>query len=499
VDRAQKTAAPEDLYSNDVTDRSSQRDMARRARLEASLTWLRRYDGLWDDASSFRAALDEPPAVDLFVPGGADARECVREMLHARGIETGTFAWAERHLRVHGWTGAGTLPEVVLGFAFPQGVVSSLPPRLLAPQPGDLILDACAAPGGKALNLHSIAGERSRIVASDVPVARLGMLVQILARHGVPSGLVVRHDGTQFPVVGSFDRILLDAPCSGEGTCRVPRLQYEPQGETGLAWASALQKRLLERALRLLSPGGRLAYATCTYAPEENEAVLTDVLASRPEIQVEELPADMPGQPGVIGWQGESFDPRLVRARRLGPHHTGSWGFFVALLGKDRSATPTSRPKRYGEPLPPRDDADARADVDGWLAERFGVSGEKLDGVFATAHGRDVWVLAKPGADGADVDLSRLNVVAPGLRAVRRSGSGRRATTGVLRWLDRHVTRNVLDLSFDTIAGALASGEPIAVGEPGRGQVAIRCGGRIVGGGWLQDRRVRLEIPKAWR
>lgn len=478
---------------------SQTRDRRHDERLLACLAWFERYDGLWDDPRAFRAAIASPPPVDLLVPPGGPAPDRVRAMLERRGLPCEAFPWAPHHLRVSGWSGAGTLPAVVFGFAFPQGVVSSLPPQLLAPRPGETVLDACAAPGGKTVLLAALGARRARIVAGDVTASRAGLLVQILARGGVASAIVVRQDAAAFPVVSSFEKVMLDAPCSGEGTCRLPRLSYRPGDEQGLARAAAIQSRLLARGLDLLAPGGRLVYSTCTFAPEENEAVLSRVLGGRDEIDLEQLPADVPGQPGVPGWNGQLFDPRVTRARRIGPQHTGSWGFFVARLVKDESAAPVRRPSRYGPPEPPAEDAGDRALFTGYLARRFGVDASTLEDHLVLSRGRDLWLLSRPSPGVPDVDIGRLSVIAPGLRALRRTGRGARVTTGALRWLDERIAANVVDIDLDRAAALLDGTNTEAPPGLDDGQVAVRCEGKVVCGGFVHHGRLELEVPKAWR
>jgi 16S rRNA C967 or C1407 C5-methylase (RsmB/RsmF family) len=149
-----------------------------------------------------------------------------------------------------------------------------LPPLILDPQPGERLLDMCAAPGGKATYLAQLTQNRALIVANDVTHHRIGILRSHSDRLGITSIVVTRYQGQSFPMRMQFDRILLDPPCSAEGTYRTgkrPPLTEDPQVSYRL---QRLQQMLLNRALELLRPGGTLVYSTCTYAPEENEEVL---------------------------------------------------------------------------------------------------------------------------------------------------------------------------------------------------------------------------------
>ncbi|MDQ7007195.1 MAG: RsmB/NOP family class I SAM-dependent RNA methyltransferase [Acidobacteriota bacterium] len=476
------------------------RRSGRRARIERSLRWLERYRPIVDDMQGFLAALEEPPPVDLMVPRGAERRREVAARLEARGLATRTFDWAPRHLRLESPLPGGALPEVVFGLAFRQGVVSSLPCRALDPHPGERILDLCAAPGGKTVLLASLAEDRARILAGDPSASRAGLLVQSLSRMGLTSVITVQQDGNGFPAAAPFDAILLDAPCTGEGIFRVGRPRYEPTGEQGVLRARALQRRLISRAADLLAPGGRMVYSTCSYAPEENEGVISDLLARRDDLRIEALPDGIPGSPGLTRWGEIGFHPDLPRARRLYPHQTGSWGFFLCLLRKDPdSGHYTSGSRREDRPrVEPVDDPEAAAELRAAL-EPFGVGREVLDTYHVMPRGKDLWILSRCCPAGSDTDVSRLKIVAPGLRALRRTPRGPRLPNGVLRALDRHLGARVVELEWDQALALLEEREQAAAPDAPVGQVALRAGGQVIGAGYQRGGRLYLELPKAWR
>ncbi|MDQ7087708.1 MAG: RsmB/NOP family class I SAM-dependent RNA methyltransferase [Acidobacteriota bacterium] len=452
----------------------------------------------WTTCRGFLAALEEPPPVDLMVPRGAERRLEVAARLEARGLATRTFDWAPRHLRLESPFPGGALPEVVLGLAFRQGV-SSLPCRALDPHPGERILDLCAAPGGKTVLLASLAEDRARILAGGLPRLLAGFAGSEFALHGLTGDH--RPAGRQ----RLSRRRALDAISSRRlmqlrGYLWPAGCKHEPTGEQGVLRARALQRRLISRAADLLAPGGRMVYSTCSYAPEENEGVISDLLARRDDLRIEALPDGIPGSPGLTRWGEIGFHPDLPRARRLYPHQTGSWGFFLCLLRKDPdSGHYTSGSRREDRPrVEPVDDPEAAAELRAAL-EPFGVGREVLDTYHVMPRGKDLWILSRCCPAGSDTDVSRLKIVAPGLRALRRTPRGPRLPNGVLRALDRHLGARVVELEWDQALALLEEREQAAAPDAPVGQVALRAGGQVIGAGYQRGGRLYLELPKAWR
>lgn len=176
-----------------------------------------------------------------------------------------------------------TLPGYAQGGWWVQDVAAALPAKLLQPRPGERILDLCAAPGGKTLQL---AAAGAQVVALDISAPRMALVQANLARTGLAATLVTA-DALHWQPEAPFDAILLDAPCSATGTIRRhPDLPFVKDGSE-LPSLTALQARLLDRALGWLTPGGRLVFSTCSLLPEEGEAQLTATLSRHPDLAVE--------------------------------------------------------------------------------------------------------------------------------------------------------------------------------------------------------------------
>ena len=208
-------------------------------------------------------------------------------------------------------------PLLSAGVAYAQDEGSQLVARLAASD--GLVLDACAAPGGKSLLLADAGGGRTRVIAADASRRRVRTLAHLVARWRAEEVSVVAADALHPPFRGPFDAVLLDAPCSGLGTlARHPDIRWR-LGPNEVGRHAERQRALLEAAAPLVRAGGRLVYATCSVEPEENEGVLAPFLAAHPEFAPEALP----------DWAEHHRDGAFVR---IEPATTRGDAFFAARL-----------------------------------------------------------------------------------------------------------------------------------------------------------------------
>jgi len=232
------------------------------------------------------------------------------------------------------------------GRVYVQNVSSQLPALVLDPQPGERVLDLCAAPGSKTGQLAALMQNEGEVVAVEKVRPRFFRLRANIAAQGATNVRPVLASGTAFwhREPEAFDRVLLDAPCSTEGRFRAD------DAETTRYWSERKvkemrqkQERLLFAAVQALRPGGTLVYSTCTFAPEENEGVLEKALRTfgdAVELVEVGLPETGPvadaAQEGLVAWGGRSYGPAVVRARRVLPDGLLE-AFFVARLVKHAS------------------------------------------------------------------------------------------------------------------------------------------------------------------
>jgi 16S rRNA C967 or C1407 C5-methylase (RsmB/RsmF family) len=230
-------------------------------------------------------------------------------------------------------TSPGNLLEYVQGHIHPQALTSCLVSIALHPKPDSLVLDMCAAPGGKTAHLAQIMGQAGLIIANELYPSRQIPLAHTLGRLGVLNSVLTGYQAQEFPLKQPLDFVLADAPCTGEGRFRAITGMTGPRGGRGRARLVDVQRKILLRGFDLLQDGGKMVYATCTYHPEENEGPVNFLLENRP---AELLPIDVGFMyvSGLTEWKGRRYDSRLHRAARFYPHHVNSVGFFMAKIGR---------------------------------------------------------------------------------------------------------------------------------------------------------------------
>jgi 16S rRNA (cytosine967-C5)-methyltransferase len=283
--------------------------------------WLDRY-GI-DETIAICRENNRMPQPVVRVNSLRSSRDQAIVALAAEGIAAEKTRWSADGLFLTG-SAAGLRETATFreGMIRVQDETSQIVARLVRPQQGDRVLDLCAGAGGKTLHLAALMENRGEIAAVDLHPDKLGLLAAEAGRLGVT--IATTHAGNAAATTesfrGAFDRVLLDAPCSGLGTLRRnPEIRWRivpPELEKSMS----LQKRLLRKAADCVKPGGLLAYCVCTVTPEENESVVSDLLAARPEFK--RVPP-------------EGIPPELIDADgflRTFPHRHGTDGFFGAVF-----------------------------------------------------------------------------------------------------------------------------------------------------------------------
>jgi len=229
----------------------------------------------------------------------------------------------------------GKHPYHAAGLYYLQEPSALIAAQALDPSPGERVLDLCAAPGGKATHLAAQMKHQGLLVANEIHPKRVWELVENLERWGARNVVITNESPARLAnrFTGFFDKIMVDAPCSGEGMFRKSEAARR-EWSRDLAGSCAIrQNAILESAVQMLRPGGKLAYSTCTFNPLENESVISRVLDQFHQLEVVEIPSLAACSPGRPEWVNESpLRPELGAARRVWPHLTSGEGHFVALL-----------------------------------------------------------------------------------------------------------------------------------------------------------------------
>lgn len=227
-------------------------------------------------------------------------------------------------------------PYYGAGLYYIQEPSAMTPAAVLPVEEGDRVLDLCAAPGGKATELAAKLNHTGVLVANDISNSRAKGLLKNLELFGMPNILVTSETPERlcryFGAPAFFHKILIDAPCSGEGMFRKDNAMIKSWQEHGPEYYAAIQKEIIEQAASMLQDGGQMLYSTCTFSPLENEAVIQHLLDSHPEFHVVPIPMAegfAKGMPEAVNGSGE-----LSNCVRLFPHRIEGEGHFLALLQK---------------------------------------------------------------------------------------------------------------------------------------------------------------------
>ena len=228
----------------------------------------------------------------------------------------------------------GNLLEYHLGKIYVQEAASMIPPLVLKPRPGDVILDMAASPGSKTTQMAAMMKNKGLLIANDYKGLRLQSLGINIQRSVVTNCVITLMRGQGIKDL-EFDKILLDAPCSGTGTIRKSLKTIRIWNSSMITKLAREQKELIEVAFRLLKPGGEMVYSTCSLEPEENEGVVSSLLEKHENAEI--VKVTLPGlkvSPAVLEFKKEKYHPSVTHAIRIWPQDNDTEGFFVCKIKK---------------------------------------------------------------------------------------------------------------------------------------------------------------------
>ncbi len=396
--------------------------------------------------------------------------------------------WTDSGFILPSDTRPGKHPYHAAGLYYLQDPSAMIVAEILDPKPGERVLDLSAAPGGKSTHLAAKLGSQGFLVANDIHPRRVRDLAKNLERWGTRNSIILNETPSRLVehFGAYFDKVLVDAPCSGEGMFRkdlAARKEWTPK----LVESCAIrQDGIMRDAAKLVRPGGRLAYATCTFAPEEDEGTVTRFLLEHPEFELVDIALPGNSASEFTRYMATIYPPEAGRTLRLWPHKTPGEGHFVALFQKSVTGLgdPASLPSSSSGPVPGEVVSDLESFLEGAMNWRPSAVNLALKGAYL--------YLLPEGLP----ELSGLRVIHwgfwLGVAKVKRFEPSHALAMG----LTRDDFKNVVDLAADDpLALAYLHGEMLPIPGPD-GWVLVSVDGFPLGWGKRVKNRIKSHSPK---
>lgn len=259
-------------------------------------------------------------------------RKDLKKILARRGIEVEDIKWNKVGLTIlNSKVPIGATPEYLAGYYFIQGASSMIPVECLELTSKHIALDVCSAPGGKTTHMAALMSNMGVLMANDISENRINSLVYNLNRMGIKNTVVTCLNGKMIDIA-KFQRILLDAPCSGTGVIS-KEIDARQLDSAKLISLNVHQKQLILKSFDNLRNGGILVYSTCSVLPDENECIVNYLLDERPNAKLEKIDIEV-GEPGFKTYRGLFDNKSLEKCKRIFPNKSNMDGFFVAKIRK---------------------------------------------------------------------------------------------------------------------------------------------------------------------
>lgn len=264
--------------------------------------------------------------------------EEMKKQLLEHGFTLEPVPWCKEGFFIEHDTGRrdiGCTIEHQIGYYYIQEAASMIPPVVLDPQPGEVVLDMCASPGSKSTQIAQYMKNSGILISNDLTTIRIAPLSINLQRCGAQNSIITIMHGASFQRLAlEFDRILVDAPCSGVGAVRKSLKTVMMWNPVMVKRLAGTQRALIESAYAKLKKGGTLVYSTCTLEPEEDEGIISFLLNNHPEASCE--PIDLPLKKGkpVLEFDGTKYNEGVKNTLRLWPQDNDTEGFFIAKITK---------------------------------------------------------------------------------------------------------------------------------------------------------------------
>ena len=394
-------------------------------------------------------------------------------------------------------------PFYSAGLYYLQEPSAMTPASRLKVQPGERVLDLCAAPGGKATELGAALQGEGLLVANDINTARARALLRNLELFGISNSFVTNEPphvlAERFPEF--FHKIMVDAPCSGEGMFRKNPAVVDSWQEKGPEYFSKLQREIIVQAADMLLPGGMMFYSTCTFSPLENEKTITHLLKERPDMEVIPMEDYEGFAEGLTSYRGEVFDESCKLCRRIWPHKMSGEGHFMALLHK-KSGTQqqvqqtVSQSSIWWEKCKGLNKEQKAAAEDFFSHVNIAYDGKRID-----VRGDNLYYLPAPKYDGRGLHFLRNGLFMGEFKKKRFEPSQPFALALHAQDFDQ-----VLDFPADDerlsryLRGETLDVSDLIAGEKKRkGWQLVMVAGHPLGFGTLVNNNLKNKYPAGWR
>ena len=366
-------------------------------------------------------------------------------------------------------------PYYYAGLYYLQEPSAMTPANVLPIEKGDIVLDACAAPGGKSLELASKLGDSGLLVSNDISVSRAYSLLKNLELGGHKNIYVMAEDVSKLSkkFVKSFDKILIDAPCSGEGMLRKDPSIIKEWEDKGNEYYANLQKDIVKSAVSMLKDGGMMVYSTCTFDKSEDEDIVSYILSLDDDLKLER----------INEYEGFTRGIDMDEAIRLYPHKLQGEGHFVALVKKDTPKTVTVKKKHVSK-------------IDSKEAEEFIklIKRDFDDGYFEIINNNLYFI------PEYDFEKKGLRILRSGLLMGEIKKHSFEPSMALALNLKMNEFKNVINLSVDDKRViSYLKGETISVPEAKDGWVLVCVNGYSLGFGKMQSGIMKNKYAKEWR
>ena len=451
-------------------------------------------------ARNYNKFADKEPAKYIRVnEGKIDRQSLIQKLEESYGIKTKVLSFPSNALKIiDGFDFAGSTFEIAFGFYYMQALTSMLPPLVLNPTEKDLVLDLCSAPGSKATQLAEMMQNNGMLVVNELELDRIKALAFNLDKMNFLNCGIVNQRGEILSKYydSYFDKILVDAPCSGLGI-------IQKKSEINKWWSiervnnlTEIQNKLLISAIKMLKVGGELVYSTCTLTPEENEMIINRILEKYP-VNVEQVEIPIRHHKGITEYNNVNLDNRLMNAIRIFPWEVDSDGFFLVKLKKtsEIKANEQLRWKKHYAMTMHDNTERILAEKLTRLSEEFGIDKNVFSNYKFLMKRNDIYFAS---IDWTDKNLGLFHRVGTKFGLINKDGNIILHSFAA-QILQKNISKNIYDIqNLDELRlylmGALINNVQLP-----HGQYAVRFNGCVLGTGVLIKNGLKSRYPRSSR